>query len=59
MLVIFAAASAVAQAAAETPDFMRSIGKIYVVYGVLLLTFVSIILFLVRLERNIKRLERL
>ena len=58
-LLIFAAAHAVAQTVVETPDFMRSTGKIYVVYGVLLLIFVGIILFLVRLERSIKRLEQL
>jgi hypothetical protein len=38
-------------------DFMRSTGKIYVVFGVILILFVGIVLFLILLERRIKKLE--
>ena len=37
---------------------MRSNGKIYVVVAVLLVIFISIILYLFRLERKINRLEK-
>jgi uncharacterized membrane protein YhaH (DUF805 family) len=39
------------------PDFMQSIGKIYVVVAVIITIFIGIILFLISLERKIKRLE--
>jgi hypothetical protein len=39
-------------------DAMREDGKIYVVIGVIAVIFVSIILFLVFIERKIARLER-
>lgn len=38
-------------------DFMRSTGKIYVVFGVILILFFGIVLFLIMLERRIKKLE--
>ncbi len=47
-----------AQNTASDPDFMRSTGKIYVVIGVLAMTFLGIIAFLVLLERKIAKLER-
>jgi CcmD family protein len=37
---------------------MRHNGKIYVVVGVILIIFTGIILYLVRLDRKITRLER-
>jgi len=40
-------------------DFMNNIGKIYVVAGVMLILFFSIILFLVFLERKVKKLEEI
>jgi Na+/alanine symporter len=46
-----------AQDANGSEDFFGSIGKIYVVVGVLLILFLSIIAFLVTLERRIARLE--
>ena len=45
------------QAQSSSPDFMRSIGKIYVVVAVIITIFIGIILFLISLERKIKRLE--
>jgi CcmD family protein len=39
-------------------DKMRSDGKIYVVVAVLSIVFVGIILFLVRLERSLNKLEK-
>ena len=53
---VFAMVSAFAQSASN-PDFMRSTGKIYVVVGVLAMTFVGIIAFLISIERRLKRLE--
>jgi hypothetical protein len=38
-------------------DDMRADGKIYVVIGVLLIIFISIVGFLVVLERRIKKME--
>ncbi len=38
-------------------DFFANIGKIYVVVGVLLILFITIIIFLVVLERRLARLE--
>jgi hypothetical protein len=38
-------------------DFMRETGKIYVTAGVLLLIFAGIVLYLIRLDRRITRLE--
>ncbi len=42
----------------ERTDFMRSIGKIYVVVAVILTIFTGIILFLIYLDRKISRLEK-
>lgn len=42
----------------EMADTMRSNGKIYVVVAVLLTIFAGIIVYLVRLDRKISRLER-
>ncbi len=38
-------------------DFLRSIGKIYVVVGVLVTIFLGIVLFLAWLERRVSELE--
>ncbi len=42
----------------ESPDFMRSTGKIYVAIAVLVIIFVGIILFLINLDRKLTRLEK-
>lgn len=38
-------------------DFMRQTGKIYVVVGVIVLIFLGILLYLLRLDRKLTRLE--
>ena len=38
-------------------DYMRETGKIYVVVGVILLIFIGIIVYLVRLDRKLTKLE--
>jgi CcmD family protein len=38
-------------------DFMRETGKIYVVIGVILLIFLGIVAYLLRLERKLTKLE--
>ena len=42
----------------EMADLMRSNGRIYVVVAVMLLILFGLILYLVRLDRKISRLER-
>jgi hypothetical protein len=42
--------------AADT-DFMRSIGKIYVVVGVMLLLFLGIVFYLILLDRRLTKFE--
>ena len=44
-------------AQAESPDFFRSIGKIYVVVAVIAAIFIGIVIFLIYLERRISKLE--
>ena len=41
----------------EQYDFMRSIGKIYVVVAVILTIFIGIVLYLIRLDRKLTNLE--
>ena len=41
----------------SNPDFMHSVGKIYVVVAVLAVMFIGIILFLFYLERKLTKLE--
>lgn len=40
------------------PDFMRSIGKIYVVAGVCLIILITLFIFLIQLDRKISRIEK-
>lgn len=44
-------------AQSQEPDFMRSLGKIYVVIAVIIAIFVGIVLFLIFLDRRITKLE--
>ena len=44
-------------AQSNNPDFMHSVGKIYVVVAVLVAIFIGIILFLFYLERKLSKLE--
>lgn len=48
-----------AQAQQEySPDYMRSVGKIYVVAGVTLIILLTILMYLIMLDRKISRLEK-
>ncbi len=48
-----------AQAQQEySPDYMRSVGKIYVVAGVTLIILLTILIYLILLDRKISRLEK-
>lgn len=42
----------------EMDNFMRSSGKIYVVIAVLLLIFVGIIIYLIRIDKKVSKLEK-
>ena len=41
----------------EGSDFMRSIGKIYVVVAVIIAIFIGIVIFLIYLDNRLTRLE--
>lgn len=42
---------------AQSTDFMRSIGKIYVVVAVIVAIFIGIVIFLIYLDRKLTKLE--
>ena len=42
----------------QEPDFMRSLGKIYVVIAVIIAIFIGIVIFLIYLDRRLTKLER-
>ncbi len=44
-------------AQANNTDFMRSVGKIYVVVAVIIAIFIGIVLFLIYLDRRLTKLE--
>lgn len=46
-----------ALAQADNADFMRSVGKMYVVYGVIVVIFIVLVLFLIYLDRRLTKLE--
>ncbi|MEM9886030.1 MAG: CcmD family protein [Bacteroidota bacterium] len=54
-LLFVTAISAFAQN--DSPDFMRSIGKIYVVVAVIIVVFLGIVAFLIYLDRKLTKLE--
>jgi CcmD family protein len=59
LLTLFVLATlTTANAQTESPDFMRSTGKIYVVIAVLCIIFIGIVLFLINLDRKLSRLEK-
>ena len=58
LLMFFVRQSLFAQNGVAMADEMRSNGKIYVVVAVLLLIFLGIIIYLVRLDRKLTRLEK-
>ncbi len=60
-IIAFSFLSLYAQAqqnSVEMADTMRSNGKIYVVVAVILTIFAGIIIYLIRLDRKITRLEK-
>jgi hypothetical protein len=56
-IILFLAISLPSALAQGNRDFMRETGKIYVVVGVLLLIFLGIVWYLVRLERKLTKFE--
>lgn len=44
-------------ARAASVDFLRSTGKIYSVVGVIVIIFIGIIIFLIRLDNKLSKLE--
>jgi multisubunit Na+/H+ antiporter MnhB subunit len=42
----------------SSSDFMRQSGRIYVVVGVILIILIGLVLYLVRLDRKISKLEK-
>ena len=57
LLINFLTGKAQESGAVEMADTMRASGKIYVVVAVLLILFVGIIIYLIRLDKKITRLE--
>lgn len=55
-LVFFLATSSLL-AQDNSPDFLRSMGKMYVVVAVIVAVFLGIILFLVFLDRRLTKIE--
>ena len=61
MFALFCMLQAMAQqpsSTVEMADVFRSNGKIYVVVAVILTIFIGIILYLVRLDRKLTRIEK-
>ncbi len=48
----------ISELSAESLDFFRSTGKIYVVVGVICIIFIGIIFFIFRLDRKLTKLEK-
>lgn len=57
-LLFFNISTFAAESRAEMADMMRSNGKIYVVVLVLATIFVGIIVYLIRLDRKVSKLEK-
>ena len=56
--ILFLQFIASAQQKVEMADTMRSNGKIYVVVAIILTIFAGLIIYLVRLDRKISKLEK-
>ena len=61
LAIAFALVSVIANAQAEVEmaDGMRSQGKIYVVVGIILIILTGLVVYLVTLDRKVKKLENL
>ena len=58
-LVILTLTLRIAQAQQDTsPDFMRSVGKIYVVAAVTLVILLTLFVYMISIDRKITRLEK-
>lgn len=57
-LFLFVVQQTNAQQQIEMADAFRADGKIYVVVGILSLVFTGIVLFLIRLEMKVSKLEK-
>lgn len=57
-ILFFLALAQKPEGSAEMADTMRSNGKIYVVVAVILTIFIGIIIYLVRIDRKISKLEK-
>ncbi|MFK8161768.1 MAG: CcmD family protein [Lewinella sp.] len=58
LLLFCSAANLCAQSAVEPPaDFLRSIGKIYVVVAVIIVVFLGLVFYLWRMDRRLSDLE--
>ena len=57
--LLFVSAIANAQAEVEMADGMRSEGKIYVVVGIILIILLGLVVYLITLDRKVKKLENL
>ena len=42
----------------QDPDFMRSMGKMYVVVAVIVSMFIGMVIFMIYMERRISQLEK-
>ena len=56
--VLMMMVSTMLHAHTEQTDFYRSLGKMYVVVGVVLILFAGIVLFLVYLQKKVSKLEK-
>lgn len=57
LLLLLLVLSSVHPVLAQNTDFMRSIGKIYVVVSVIVAIFIGIVIFLIYLDRKLTKLE--
>lgn len=56
-LIVFMSFISIFSVSAANADFMRSIGKMYVVVGVMLLLFLGITLYLILIDRRLTKFE--
>jgi CcmD family protein len=57
LLIVFSVVTTFAQPAEPPADFLRSIGKIYVVVAVIVIVFLGLTFYLWRLDRRLSDLE--
>ena len=57
LAILFSTTQLLAQTA-DSGDFMRSIGKMYVVVAVLVSMFIGIVFYLISLDRKLTKLEK-